>query len=362
MSEMGNVGYLFYKKIYENKEELSLETFKVNAEVIEKILKYKLNKKLNNEEVKELETFKLKTTYPGLLIGSGYTHDSGEEEDFKLGFFFDYTTGLPVIPGSSIKGVLRSVFPSEKDDEEKREGKREYINEILSKNFSFEEIKKIELEIFEGIKDGEKMSMKIRDIFYDAEIVEVAGKIFEDDYLCPHGDNPLKNPTPLRFLKVAPGVVFEFRFDLKEGILTKEGKKSLFKRILSELGVGAKTNVGYGQFDEKYANIKEKFKIKNEEKKRDLEEERLKKEKEEKLALMSEIERDLLLLSSYGKKEEHKIMEMFKKIEYYTAEKQIALANLLKAKFKEIGKLENKVSSKQKLKNERLEEILGKQI
>ncbi|BDU50898.1 type III-B CRISPR module RAMP protein Cmr6 [Haliovirga abyssi] len=260
MSEMGNVGYLFYKKLYENKEKLLLEICKGNAKklndgkegedkVIENILSHKLNTETNKEEVKDLETFKLKITYPGLLIGSGYNHDSGLEEDFKLGFFFDYTTGLPVIPGSSIKGVLRSVFPSEKDDEEKREGKREYINEILSKDFSFEELKEIELEIFEGIKGGEKIPMKDRDIFYDAEIVEVKDKIFEDDYLCPHGDNPLKAPKPLRFLKVAPGAVFEFKFDLKEGILGEEEKKSLFEEILLDLGIGAKTNVGYGQFE-----------------------------------------------------------------------------------------------------------------
>src|SRR5690554_3416875 len=54
------------------------------------------------------DRWELYTTYPGLLIGSGYQHESGGENEFKIGFFFDYTTGLPQIPGSSVKGVLRS--------------------------------------------------------------------------------------------------------------------------------------------------------------------------------------------------------------------------------------------------------------
>jgi len=67
-----------------------------------------------------IQSFELTTIYPGLLIGAGYSHpalkeikksDRDEVGDFQLGFFFDHTTGLPVIPGSSVKGVLKSVFP-----------------------------------------------------------------------------------------------------------------------------------------------------------------------------------------------------------------------------------------------------------
>ncbi|MDZ7743476.1 MAG: RAMP superfamily CRISPR-associated protein [Bacteroidota bacterium] len=32
----------------------------------------------------------------------------------ELGFFFDHTTGLPMIPGSSVKGSLRSAFMKDK--------------------------------------------------------------------------------------------------------------------------------------------------------------------------------------------------------------------------------------------------------
>ena len=57
-----------------------------------------------------------KTTYPGLAVGLGYIHESDEIEDYKMGMSFDHTTGVPYIPGSSVKGTLRSVFPIDKND------------------------------------------------------------------------------------------------------------------------------------------------------------------------------------------------------------------------------------------------------
>ena len=139
-----------------------------------------------------------------------------------LGFHFDYTTGLPTIQGSSIKGVLRNAF--------RHKG---YIEEYVGKEVDIEALEK---EIFDN-----------GDVFFDAVVVS-SGKILGDDFLAPHGDDPLKNPTPLRFIKVLPNVKFRFDFELADGILAKEEKSKLFQNILSDLGLGAKTNVGYGKF------------------------------------------------------------------------------------------------------------------
>ena len=54
--------------------------------------------------------FELYTAYPGVLIGTGNPHEISMENAIKCGFSFDYVTGLPYIPGSSIKGMLRSYF------------------------------------------------------------------------------------------------------------------------------------------------------------------------------------------------------------------------------------------------------------
>lgn len=69
------------------------------------------------------QQFSLRTYYPGLITGIGMQHQTTlkwtitEEEktitipELKLGMAFDHATGLPIIPGSSLKGVLRESFP-----------------------------------------------------------------------------------------------------------------------------------------------------------------------------------------------------------------------------------------------------------
>lgn len=207
-------------------------------------------------------TFSLKIIYPGLVIGAGYEHPivkkdpkSIEPSDFQLGFFFDHTTGMPVIPGSSVKGIIKSVFPKKIPKDAKEEEKEllkkinceklQYVNKAL--NYS----NLINEENWETLFDKE-------DIFYDA-FIDIDkppryGKVFAEDYITPH-KSQFSDPTPLRFLKIAPGVTFIFQFKLVDTkindlLISKENKLNLFKKIVSDFGVGAKRNVGYGNFVE----------------------------------------------------------------------------------------------------------------
>ena len=74
------------------------------------------------------------------------------------------------------------------------------------------------------------------------------------EFITPHSDI-IKNPIPINCLKVKPGVSFEFGFYLKEYKLsdkvqiTVKEKIELFKTILTDVGIGAKTNVGFGQLE-----------------------------------------------------------------------------------------------------------------
>jgi CRISPR-associated protein Cmr6 len=250
------------------------------------------------------EKLRFKTTYPGLTLGTGYTHETGELGEFKLGFFFDHTTGYPCIPGSTVKGCLRSMFPKKgQDDSEELSNESEKYNYLASvirelsnlkegliaenelgeeydekehpKRESF--IDRLELEIFEGKipvkkEDGTVENQPIyiynRDIFFDAYLVstqhpEIKRSSYQnrkpflgDDYITPHINrkkpelSPFTNPIPLMFLKILPEVTIQFQFDLKDGLLTKEQKEKLFRQLLLDFGIGAKTNVGYGQFEE----------------------------------------------------------------------------------------------------------------
>ena len=170
--------------------------------------------------IKEAITFELTTTYPGLLVGSGYNHPKLKDstDDFQLGFFFDHTTGIPLISGSSIKGVLRSVLEKEA-----------FCKEI----YKIENSKEIIKELFESGKA----------IFYDAFIISTNKKIFASDYITSHTDGEFKNPNPIKFLKILPNVTFRFQFKNID-----ENTKELFKNTILDFGLGAKTNVGYGKF------------------------------------------------------------------------------------------------------------------
>ena len=191
-------------------------------------------------------SFELQTRYPGLLIGVGNPHGSGGKSDIALGFTFDYVTGTPYIPGSSVKGVLRSAF-----------AQPEYIKALL--NDENIDVKALEEEIFEGTRsvkseDTEKgkgkyipLPMYQRDVFYDA-FPKTTGYIMAPEAITPHGDDLTKNPTPLTLIKVKPNVKFGFSFKLSDGIIPAESKKELFKKIVIDLGMGAKTNVGFGVF------------------------------------------------------------------------------------------------------------------
>lgn len=180
--------------------------------------------------ISNTKNFDLTTTYPGLLVGSGYNHPKLKEkedgtknnEDFQLGFFFDYTTGLPLISGSSIKGVLKSVCKN-----------IDFMEEVYGKT--------IPLDIFEDNQT----------IFYDAFITDTKNKdkkIFGSDYITSHySDEPngeFKNPNPIKFLKILPNVTFKFQFKCDEKYL------DIFKAIILDFGLGAKTNTGYGKFIE----------------------------------------------------------------------------------------------------------------
>lgn len=199
----------------------------------------------------------MKVHYPGLITGVGITHEANIEGEFKLGMHFDYTYGMPVVYGSSVKGVLRSVFRDEVYIQS-------LINRISKKNI---DVKELFEDIFEGnerdpehddvvehIKAYKSKSIYKRDLFFDAVIIkpDSNGHILETDYITPH-KNPLKNPVPISFVKIASGCNIEFRFRLVDSILTRQEKYSLFLLILQEFGVGAKTNVGYGNMQMIYS-------------------------------------------------------------------------------------------------------------
>lgn len=211
-------------------------------------------------------SFSLQTTYPGLLCGIGYHHEVNKPKDeeaapfFQLGMYFDYSSGLPVIPGSSVKGALRAAVNEWEflADEEGKKLIEKYNLSLPEEIKSNEDLKKAFIdEVFKGLvyqkdenKKQQKRSIYARDIFFDAIPFRAEGSLLGEDYITHH-PNALSDPNPVRFLRVEPGVTYQFRFILHSGALfPAEFKKELFSEIICTFGLGAKTNVGYGHFRE----------------------------------------------------------------------------------------------------------------
>jgi CRISPR-associated protein Cmr6 len=243
-----NVGYLFYKDYFKglNWDDASAESNKaLLAEKSTAIIRTPWRAVVTNSV--PITHFVLKTRAPGLLLGSGVAHEAGIENEFKLGLYFDHTSGWPYIPGSSIKGVLRSAFEHP-----------DYISDLAKIPRS--DISNLEKEIFVGIRENKELSIYKRDCFLDAYITEAPRPFLNDDYITPHKHkdremahlDPFVDPVPIRFLKIEPGVEFTFSFILHDSRVRdfdKMKKLELFKTILKDLGVGAKTNVGYGSLE-----------------------------------------------------------------------------------------------------------------
>lgn len=270
----GNNSWLFQKAYYRE-----FDWKAQNNEGSEKFFKGRLSwltsAKLTNIKAVEtgdpsgLSVIHLVTVYPGLATGIGVTHESKQLGELKLGFEFDYTEGMPVIRGHSVKGALRAAFPQDHNRNVKYKREKAYqlhcwsnglepsldgFYQFQADETAYQKIVAIEQEIFEGKKEGKLLSNYDQDVFFDAFISHpsknngTAGLYLGSDSITPHGNNLLKNPIPIPFLKVLPGVTFEFRFLLHNGLLNKVEKRKLFENILLENGIGAKTNVGYGQF------------------------------------------------------------------------------------------------------------------
>lgn len=200
-------------------------------------------------------SFCLRTRYPGLVIGMGELHGVGIAREIAVGISLDYVTGLPVIPGSSLKGVLRAAFSL---------GEGMAARELLKDLPEFC-LERLVADIFgDSIRAQTKQrdDPKQRDVFFDAIVVKgnAQGRVLALDTITPHRRTDvleLAEPTPLAFLRIAPDVTLQFRFRLQDstlygqdgkpaGTLRAKAKASLFKQFLCAFGIGAKTNVGYG--------------------------------------------------------------------------------------------------------------------
>lgn len=239
-----NLHYQFWVKYYEENLE-SDGDLSDNIAGKNRSLTTECKWKVGNHKIPLQENGLLfRVKYPGLLAGLGYAHRCEKADgQIGLGFSLDSVTGLPYLPGSSVKGTLYSAFDFP-----------EYIQSLpAAASLTVEHIKDLQKKIFGDTEAGGQ------DVFLDAFPVgaDNKGNLLGLENITPHvADNPkyrgLTEPKPLTLLKLMPGVVLQFRFLLKETrlddthLVTAADKLALFREIIADLGIGAKTNTGFG--------------------------------------------------------------------------------------------------------------------
>lgn len=264
-SSISNLAYAFQSQDYYGIDERTVKEDK------ERILKYKLGGNIKDfikDRDKEFEkfnknssdfnmfSFTAKVQYPGLVVGmANPTMNSikdkfcqeNKNEDFKTGFTFDYVSGLPYIPGSSIKGILRESIKKYKEDVSKYLGIKEnidlYISNLIDMLFGDDQ----------GSNECSNAEVFKRDVFFDAIIIDGDKNkyILKEDFITPHFE--FENPKPIRILALKPEVKIKFYFMMKRdeiGGIACHKRFDLYKGLLLDLGVGAKTNTGYGKLVE----------------------------------------------------------------------------------------------------------------
>lgn len=178
-----------------------------------------------------------------LVVGLGSEHVK------ETGMTFHHTYGVPYIPGSAVKGVLRHRWLQIlQQDQNFLDQNPDFVK---SKDEIDESIA-LKDPVFLAIFGSQEQRGKVR--FLDAYPTEA--RDFAVDIMNPHyseyynGNAPPTdddNPGPINFLTVEK-TTFRFAF-LAQDQTWLDKLKDQFQDALDMKGIGAKTAVGYGYFD-----------------------------------------------------------------------------------------------------------------
>ncbi|HPD81388.1 MAG TPA: type III-B CRISPR module RAMP protein Cmr6 [Spirochaetales bacterium] len=322
-------------------------TSKEKLELLHKNLQaYLLSFPEQDYEVIELKA----TTKTPLITGIGQTHPN------EVSMVFDYMLGIPYIPASSIKGLLRfTTVKKEINDNIKK------YNNVKEGKIDDESI--AEIQYYFGGQSNEGSV-----VFLDAYPQNIPN--LHIDIMNPHYGEYYQDakppadylePTPKKFLTVAPNTIFIFRVIINKHKKNYENIKQIIKTILEQAltkeGIGAKTALGYGIFTVDKNNFSN---LENErQKKAQLEQQEAERIK---LESMSELDKLIMQINRLSKEtgDFNKSVEIYNSLDKYQIDDKIKIAQELKRYFQKINKWE-KQSGKQFAKVEKIKKILGEQ-
>jgi len=217
----------------------------------------------------EVEILDMKTAQP-LIVGLG------EPSPYETGITLDFLTGLPIIPGSAVKGITRRAAILKLAWKNRCQFGKEFKEKF---GFELQSIENAEYaDLFPYGDEFDFVAQKIENdlrpnkfvevfgtqelkgqvIFIDAYPIRWSKGLFRVDVINPHygpyyeskgGQPPADwyNPVPVPYLTVNTGVEYRFVLASKDEELLKKAVEWL-KFALENIGVGAKGSQGYGVF------------------------------------------------------------------------------------------------------------------
>ena len=270
-----------------------------------------------------------------------YVSGLGSGHPTETGMILDRNSGLPYIPASAVKGVLRlacalHIAATEPDKIRAGSDQVEIPDDhpLLRRCFG---------DTDTGKPDGVRGQLVFLDAF-PADVPTIRTDImnphFGKYYAGSQGPLETENPIPVKFLTVAEGTEFVFRcfvsplpddglaapdspvrpFDETDG----KAVAAMFSRACTQLGFGAKTAVGYGRFALTVTNTTKHFKnlAAQEAEKRRLEEEARRQAKIDKQYPWRKHLRDLDTITEWGDLRQKKLDDPA--LREYQAEQEVA--------------------------------------
>ncbi len=218
------------------------------------------------------------------VLTSPFISGLGSGHPTETGMILDRNTGLPFLPASGIKGVLRTahtlnLYNSNKDSASFQErwikrGDLDSKGRLHESNTGKElmlDDKEPSLRKYFGDTDTNPGSVRGQIVFLDAFPAKVP--LLKTDIMNPHfskyynGNGSVEpveteTPIPIKFLAVTEGTEFIFRCyasplqkpDKNDEVPREWGEEDekaiidMFMKATQEIGFGAKTAIGYGRF------------------------------------------------------------------------------------------------------------------
>jgi len=175
----------------------------------------------------------------------------GETSPTEVGMLFDRNMGVPYLPASAIKGAVRYAYCVNFANSAQNSDR------VFNGTVEERDVKGL-IELF-GATDSSSASrggFSFMDA-YSEEVPKLAvdimnphhGKYYQNGN--PQGPVETELPIPIKFLVVEKGLHYKFRgfFLTKEAEAYRKELIEAFHTAMTLLGLGAKTAIGYGRFD-----------------------------------------------------------------------------------------------------------------